>query len=247
MRLPADARRRQTPCSSSNPSSSSNRSCARSTAAGCRNRHSRPRAYPTSSRRWPSHDAGAAPGCHAHACAAATPPAKPPTASCRPPALSRTLPQLSRKSSSHCYAHDSHRHARCPQSVWRLATHLAQSLLYRSPPARPPNSVRAETAAHFAATQTRCAVEPHTPHRSVFWIACDGIDGSKISTLGPNTGFALCAESAGRAVASNPAVKPNRARSRNPFLSDICPHRLRGYHRLEEARVCATWCEIIIR
>jgi sugar phosphate permease len=37
-----------------------------------------------------------------------------PTASCRLPALPRALPQLSRRSSSHCYAHDSHPHARCP-------------------------------------------------------------------------------------------------------------------------------------
>ena len=56
MRLPADAPHRQIPCSSSHPSNSSSRSCARSTAAGCRSRHSRPPANPTSSRRLPSRD-----------------------------------------------------------------------------------------------------------------------------------------------------------------------------------------------
>ena len=166
MRRPADAPPRQTPCSSSRPSSSSNRSCARSIAAGSRNRHSRPQANPTSNHRLPSRDAGAALGRHAHACAAETPPARPPTASNRPPALPRALPQLSRRSSSHCCARGSHPHARCPQSESHRATRQALSARCRSPPARPPNSFRAGTAAHSAATQTRCAAALHTPHRS---------------------------------------------------------------------------------
>src|SRR5882762_10120529 len=33
-----------------------------------------------------------------------------------------------------------------------------------------------------------------------FWIVCDGIDGSKISTLGPNSGFVAFAATAGAAV-----------------------------------------------
>ena len=54
--------------------------------------------------------------------------------------------------------------------------------------------------------------------------ACDGIDGSKISTVAPNSGFAPFAASADRAAASSPAVKPNPARSRSPCLPDISPH-----------------------
>jgi hypothetical protein len=67
-----------------------------------------------------------------------------------------------------------------------------------------------------------------------FWIACDGIDGSKISTLGPNSGFAA---SPGRAAASSEAAEPNRLRSRSTRLPDIGPHRLRGQRRLEELPV----------
>src|SRR5207249_5158806 len=92
-----------------------------------------------------------------HACAAATPPARPPTASYPPPVLPRTLPQLSRRSSSHCCAHDSHPHARCPQSALHRATRPAPSPLCKSPPARPPNSFPAGIAARSAAVQTRCA------------------------------------------------------------------------------------------
>ena len=166
MRLPADALRRQTPCSSSRRSSFSNRSCAKSTAAGCRSRHSRPQANPTSTRRLPTRDAGAAPGRRAHACAAATLPARPPTASCRSSALSRALPQLSRRSSSHCCAPGSHPHARCPRSALHRATRPTPSPLCRNPPVRPPHSFRAGTAGHSAADQTRCAAASHTPHRS---------------------------------------------------------------------------------
>src|SRR5947208_318164 len=166
MRLPGDAPRRQTPCSSSHPSNSSSRSCARSTAAGCRSQHSRPPANPTSSPRLPSHDSGAAPGRRVRACAAATLPARPPTASCRQPALWRAPPQLSRRSSSHFCAHDSHPHARCPQSALHRATRPAPSPLCKSPPARPPNSFPAGIAARSAAVQTRCAPASNTPHRS---------------------------------------------------------------------------------
>jgi hypothetical protein len=67
-----------------------------------------------------------------------------------------------------------------------------------------------------------------------FWIACDGIDGSKISTLGPSSGFAA---SAGRAAASSEAAEPNCLRSRSARLPDIGPHRLRGQRRLEELPV----------
>ena len=166
MHLPADAPHRQTPCSSSHPSNSSSRSSARSTAAGFRSRHSRPPANPTSSRRLPSHDSGAALSRRVHARAAATLPAKPPTASCPRSALSRALPKLSRRSSSHCCAQDSHPHARCLQSVLHRATTQALSLPCKSLPARPPNSLPAGIAERSAAVQTRCAPASHTPHRS---------------------------------------------------------------------------------
>src|ERR1700732_3740609 len=62
-----------------------------------------------------------------------------------------------------------------------------------------------------------------------FWIACDGIEGSKISTLGPNSGFAPFAASAGSAAASSQA-KPNRLRNQGARLRGI--GSLRGYHRI---------------
>jgi hypothetical protein len=55
-------------CSSSSLCSFSSRSCARSIAGGYRSRYCHPQSNPTSSRRWPSRDAGAALGRGAHAC-----------------------------------------------------------------------------------------------------------------------------------------------------------------------------------
>jgi len=60
-------------------------------------------------------------------------------------------------------------------------------------------------------------------------IACAVIDGSKIRTLGPNSGFAPFAASAGRAPANSPAVKPQRFKSVSACLSDISPNLRRHY------------------
>ena len=166
MYRPADARRRQTPCSNSRPSNSSNRSCVKSIVVGYPSLHFHPQANPTSSHRWPIRYADAERGRHAHACAAEILPAKQPTAWCHRSVQLRFPRRPSKTWSSHCCARGWHRRACCPQSASHREMRRGPAPRYRSPPARPPNNFQAKTGKHSAAAQTHCVAVPRIPRRS---------------------------------------------------------------------------------